>query len=108
VNGGGSSDLDAVLADPASVPVEQIPVAIGELERVKAVLLARLTPPAPAGGSADRLLTVDEAAARLSVTPDWLRRRPELPFVVKLSEGVVRYSSLGIDRYIAARVGRAC
>ena len=49
----------------------------------------------------DRLLTVDEAAARLGVTKDWLRRRPTLPFVVKLSEGAVRYSSRRIEQFIA-------
>ena len=37
------------------------------------------------------------------------RRRPELPFVLKLSEGVVRYSSRGIVRWVAARLRRgAC
>ena len=104
------ADLTAVLADPASVPFDQIPAAIGELEKAKAVLWARLAAPARTnGGGDDRLLTVDEAADRLGVTRDWLRRRPELPFVLKLSEGVVRYSSRGIERWIAARLRRgAC
>jgi hypothetical protein len=57
------------------------------------------------GREEDRLLSADEAAARLSVTKDWLRRRPHLPFVVKLSDGVVRYSSVGIDRFIAKHQG---
>jgi hypothetical protein len=54
----------------------------------------------------DRLLTVEEAARQLAVTEDWLRRRPDLPFVVKLSAGVTRYSRQGLDRYVATRVGR--
>jgi predicted DNA-binding transcriptional regulator AlpA len=54
----------------------------------------------------ERLLTIDQAGERLGVTKNWLRHRPELPFGVKLSEGVVRYSAKGIERYIAARTGR--
>ena len=101
-------DIAALLADPASVPFDHIPAAIGELEKVKATLWARLTAPVPSpnGAGEDRLLTVDQAAERLGVTRDWLRRRPDMPFVVKLSEGVVRYSSRGIDYYIATRAGK--
>ena len=100
-------DLAALLADPASVPADQIPALLGELERVKGVLWARLACSAPTDDAEDRLLTIDQAAERLAVTPDWLRRRPDLPFIVKLSDGVVRYSSRGIAHYIAPRVGRA-
>src|SRR5438552_1969505 len=105
---GDPPDLAALLADPAAGPVDQIPAMLGELARLRAVLWARLVVPASASnnGGGDRLLTIDQAAERLGVTRDWLRRRPELPFVVKLSEGVVRHSSRGIDRYIAARAGR--
>jgi len=100
-------NLAALLADPGSVPADQIADAIGELERAKATLWARLAAPVPANGiGEDRLLTIDQAAERLGVTRDWLRRRPELPFVVKLSEGVARYSSRGIEQWIAARLRR--
>jgi hypothetical protein len=65
-------------------------------------LAARLAVVAPAApDEPDRLLTLDEAAERLAVTKDWLRRRGTLPFVVKLSDGVVRYSSRALDRFIA-------
>jgi predicted DNA-binding transcriptional regulator AlpA len=55
----------------------------------------------------DHLLTAQEAAARLSVSVDWLYDRAErLPFTVKLSEQVLRFSSLGLEAYIRTRVGR--
>ena len=38
-------DLAAVLADPASVPLEEIPAVIGEFEKLKAALWARLVVP---------------------------------------------------------------
>ena len=45
--------------------------------------------------------------ARLGVEPNWIRRRPALPFRVQLSPGVVRYSATGIAEFIAAhRAGR--
>src|SRR5262249_21438262 len=94
-------DLAAALADPASVPADQVADVLGALERARAVLWSRVNAPAPT--AEDRLLTVDQAAERFGVTRDWLRRRPTLPFVVRLSEGVVRYSSRGIDQYIAAQ-----
>src|SRR5215470_16118740 len=93
-------DLVAAVTDPASVPVDMIPTVIGELARMQAVLWSRLAAPLPANGSGeDRLLTIDQAAARMAVTPDWLRRRPTLPFVAKLSDGIVRYSERELERF---------
>jgi hypothetical protein len=57
-------------------------------------------------GADDRLLTIDQAAAKLGVTEDWLRRRPRLPFAVKLSNGVVRYSARRLDLFVAAHCSK--
>ncbi len=52
----------------------------------------------------DRLLTAEEAAARLGTTPRWLRRRAgKLPFARRLSRKTVRYSEAGLTRWLAAR-----
>src|SRR5262245_8700396 len=76
---------------------------VGELEAMKFTVWTANVAVAPTNGATeDRLLKIEEAAERLKVTDDWLRRRPDLPFVVKLSEGVVRYSSRGIDAYIVS------
>lgn len=80
------------------------------MERVKAELWARLT--AGAGRPTvpdpeDRLLTVEEAAEKLGVSTDWVYRRSKtLPFVVRPSVGVVRFSLHGIEKYIRQRQGR--
>jgi len=105
--------LSALLVDPsavASVPVQQLPALLTEvasaqsrLAAVEGALAARLLAGDAPRAEPERLLAADEAAERLGVTKDWLRRRRSLPFVVKLSEGVVRYSAAGITRYIAAR-----
>jgi hypothetical protein len=61
---------------------------------------ARLPQSADSRRADDHLLDITTAAERLGVTPAWLRRRPTLPFVVKLSDGVVRYSARGLARFI--------
>ena len=52
----------------------------------------------------DRLLVTADAASRLGVSKDWLYRHADrVPFTVRLSEGQLRFSAKGIDRYIASR-----
>lgn len=52
----------------------------------------------------DRLLTTEEAAKILSVSPDWLyRKASHLPFTRKLGPKMLRFSSQGIQKYLAAR-----
>jgi predicted DNA-binding transcriptional regulator AlpA len=103
-------DLTALLAaDPAAVPEALIPEVLGELERRKAVLWARLALPALQNGPAeDRLLTVAQAAVRLGTTKDWLKRNGhDFPFTVRLSSGQLRYSTDGITRWIRLRTGKS-
>jgi excisionase family DNA binding protein len=53
----------------------------------------------------DRLLGVEEAAAKLGVTTDWLyRHHKELPFTLRHGRRV-RFSELGIEQYIRKRRG---
>jgi excisionase family DNA binding protein len=83
-------DLTAAIADPTSVPADHIPDVIGELERVKATLWARVTfSPGPGqskegNGDDEVLFTVPEVARRLGVPEQYayeLTRRGELPAV---------------------------
>jgi len=54
--------------------------------------------------STDDLLTVDEAAATLRVSPRWLYRHAKtLPFTRKLSRKVLRFSRAGIARWLATK-----
>ena len=56
---------------------------------------------------ADALLTVSDAAARLSTTTDWLyRHAARLPFTVRNGRQL-RFSARGIARYIRERQGAA-
>jgi excisionase family DNA binding protein len=107
-------DLADLLAEPGKaglVPPEAIPAMLGDLERLKATLWARLTLP-PGGGNADqsfdgdRLLSAREAAAKLGASEDYLYRHSrKLPFTVRLGRKL-RFSEAGIERFIRSRTGR--
>jgi predicted DNA-binding transcriptional regulator AlpA len=89
----------------ADLSYDEIPDALGMLEQVR----ARLTFRALAGSrpAVDRLLPVAEAAELLGMAPDTLyRRSTSFPFTVRDGRRV-RFSQLGIERYIRARQGRA-
>jgi predicted DNA-binding transcriptional regulator AlpA len=50
----------------------------------------------------DRLLTADEAAKILGISPDWLyRRAKQLPFTRRIHHKMLRFSYQGIQKYIA-------
>ncbi len=98
-------DWNRLLADPTSallVPEHLIPAAIVRLSAVQSAFACRIE-----AASRERshqgdesLLDIAQAAARLSVTEDWLYRHARrLPFTRKL-DGLLRFSSRGIDRFI--------
>ncbi len=52
----------------------------------------------------DRLLDAEEAAKTLSVSVEWLYRNAKrLPFTRKLGHKMLRFSSVGIQKYLAIR-----
>ena len=52
----------------------------------------------------DRLLDAEEAARLLCVSEDWLyRHAKKLPFTRKLGPKMLRFSSQGIQKYLATR-----
>lgn len=109
------SELAALFEDPARVaeiPPDRVPALLGEIERLRATLWARLTTPAGGNGqpdppAEDRLLSVTEAAEKLGLTEDYLYRHAKtLPFTVRVGPRQLRFSLRGIERYIRQRQGR--
>lgn len=94
---------------PAVIPVTEIPVLVGDLERLKALLFARLLSPDGRGDGqppveADRWLCAEEAAGILNVTPRWLyRHHKKLPFARRLSRKALRFSEAGLRKWLAAK-----
>jgi hypothetical protein len=97
--------LRALLEDPSKLavltPVQQQALIAGLCAAVDSP--TRPAADAPASGNED-LLTVDEAAAVLRVSPRWLYRHAKnLPFARKLSRKVLRFSRSGIVRWLATK-----
>lgn len=94
---------------PAEV-AEQMLLALAPIMEV--LRLQALRGPASGNGgqpeapAEDRLLTVPEAARKLGRSADWLyRHSKKLPFTVQ-DGSLLRFSHLGIERYIRQRQGR--
>lgn len=114
------TDLNGLIAALEKAIIEaslhEAPRLLGDLERLKASLWARtMSPLATHNGlsgttraaDGDQLLTVEEAAEKLSVPKDWIYRRAgKLPFTVRLGPRHLRFSARGIEKFIRQRQGR--
>ena len=118
LNGSNVIDLSQHLARPNladGLSREELAALLEQLKGLEGRIMARLLLGSrecvnghPTNGEgADCLVGAKEAAARLSVTADYLyRHADELPFTVRPGPGQVRFSSDGIARYIQQRQGR--
>jgi hypothetical protein len=99
--------LDQLVADPAAA-IGLPPSALSALQTRAAAVLLAIGAALVASSQDDasqpaevRLLTVDEAAARLGVTPEWLYRRGKgLGLAAKLGDGTLRFSNIALEAYI--------
>ena len=93
-------ELESVLIAAQSIPQEELPKLLGELEEIRATGLARLASALPEVRLPDSLLAVDEAAVRLGVSAHYLyRNHRRFPFTRRMGRSL-RFSSNGIDQYI--------
>jgi predicted DNA-binding transcriptional regulator AlpA len=106
--------LEDLVEDPrkvSDIPPETIHEMRGKLAYLDSLLLERLSLAKRNGdterpGPGDRLLNVQEAATKLSLSQDYLYRNSDkLPFTVRIG-GQLRFSEAGIERYIRQRMGR--
>lgn len=102
---GGSTLFPADLAE--TLPPDRIPEALGEIERLKAVLWGRMMAARPKKENhGDRLMTVKQAARRLNCSEGWIYAHADgLPFTRRMGRSL-RFSEQGIQEYIEARNGR--
>lgn len=107
-----SALLAGVLADPgriSALSVEDAALLLAQVAAIQASLAVRIASAGQWVSSArrqedDRLISVEDAAERLGVTPRWLyRHAPRLPFARRLSRKALRFSELGLKRWQAAQ-----
>jgi predicted DNA-binding transcriptional regulator AlpA len=101
--------LDSLMADPGIVqtlPAHVVDHILIQVTSLLPLLVAKshAVPTTEKSQQEDRLLSIEEAAAILGKTKDWLYRHADsLPFTVR--EGrLLRFSSNGIQKYIRARL----
>ena len=93
-------ELQPALDAARTLPSEELAAFLGELEIVRASAWVRLIRPTPTEPSHDQLLDVDAAAARLSVSPDYLyHNHGRFPFTRRVGRNL-RFSHRGIERFI--------
>ena len=75
------------------------------LDPIRAVVREEISKATNGNSHADRLLTPEEAAELLGMSVKWLyRNAPKLPFTRKLGRKSLRFSHIGIQKYLAARI----
>jgi predicted DNA-binding transcriptional regulator AlpA len=95
-------ELLSILQLAHDLPPAQLPQFLGELETIRITALSRLTSQAPAL-EPDTLVDAETASKRLGMSTAYLFRHADaLAFARRIGRSV-RFSSRGIDRYIAQR-----
>ena len=91
-----------ILPDPADIAPEKIAPMMAQMAAIQLSLATRLLAEGTEREQADtdNLLTVEQAAARLKCSEDWLYRRAKrLPFTVRVGRNL-RFSERGIEAAI--------
>jgi hypothetical protein len=102
------SELEIALTAARTLPPEELPRFLGDLEEIRVTALARLAAPV-ATHPQDELLHVQAAAHRLGISTHYLyHHHREYNFTRRVGQRLL-FSSLGIDLFIKqqkARVSR--
>jgi excisionase family DNA binding protein len=99
-------EFQFLLRAAREIPADELPGLLGEIEEIRYTALARLNAPAKGlSAEPDKLLTIEEAARRLSVSCDYLyRHKEELAFTRRMGRRLL-FSSSGIETYIRQQNG---
>jgi hypothetical protein len=100
--------LDVLVADPAQVANledAQVGAVLVQLAALQAALAARLlNHHGPAAPTPDRMLSLEQGAAILQQSPEWIRRHAKrLAFVRRISRNKFLCSEAGLNRWLATR-----
>src|SRR5438445_9181918 len=95
-------ELETALIAARTLPPEELPRLLADLEEVRTTAVARLAP-IPAQHAPDELLDVEEAARRLGVSRHYLyHHHCRLPFVRRMGRKLL-FSAQGIQSFIRGR-----
>ncbi len=106
------NDLAAHPEQATNLPPHAAAMLLAQMASLQTVLLSRLfvgmsSDPRREEGGEDRLLLVNEAASMLGMTRDYLYRHAgQFSFTVRPAPKQLRFSKLGIQKYIRNRQGK--
>ena len=84
-----------------SQPTDTILVSMSEL---RLMIREELTKAMGTHTTEEKLITAKEAAALMSVSPDWLyRNASKLPFARKIGPRALRFSKIGLEKWMNSR-----
>ena len=94
-------EFESILDLAKTLPAEELPCFLGQLEEIRLTAHARLTTPATAAKSGEEWLTVDQVADRLGgKSHDYVyRHAKDWPFTRKLGNGYL-FSASGLDAFL--------
>ena len=92
-------ELEPALKLARTLPLEDLPEFLGDLEVLRCTAFVRLSAPV-VSPPPDELLDVDEAAKRLGMSRHFLyRHRKQFPFTRRMGSAL-RFSANGIENYL--------
>lgn len=95
-------ELEPALSAARSLPPDELPRLLGDLEEIRTTALARLSS-TQIHRSTDELLDVEHAAERLGVSTDYLyRHHAQFAFTRRMGRKLL-FSSSGIGDYMRRR-----
>ena len=97
------SELESVLTAARTLPTEELPEFLGEVEQIRVTALARISAPVIAQATPDAPLNINEASARLGLSVSYLYRHASRFGFAKRVGRALRFSSNGIENYIRRR-----
>lgn len=90
------------LAQTASA--DELAVLLGELRTIELIAHGRMSRPAVAASRSDEWLTVQECAARMHKSRDWIYRHASAwPFTRRVGKTLL-FSSMGLDSFLKKSV----
>jgi predicted DNA-binding transcriptional regulator AlpA len=96
-------ELEPMLTAARTLPSEELPRLLGELEEVRTTALARLTAPVIQPQAPDSLLSIDEAVSVLGMSKSYLYRNADKFSFVRREGRALRFSAIGIQQYLSGR-----
>jgi excisionase family DNA binding protein len=97
------NEFESALTAARTVPAEELPRLLGDLEEIRSTALARLTVPVIQSQAPDSWLDINEAAELTGMSRSYLYRHAEkFPFVRREGRSL-RFSARGVQDYLSGR-----